>query len=267
MTEEVNKAAEGENTEVQKASEPSPFEVRAREMGWRPKDEWAGEEEDFVDAKEFVQRQPLFEKIESQNRTIKNVQKTLDALKQHYSQVKESEYKRALAALEAQKETAISDADGARAVQVERQIRQVEREFEQVKREAQQENQAPENDPQEFVSWKAKNAWYENKEEMRIFADAYGTKLAKEGMTPGEVLREVSKKVRSTFPDQFRNPNKDDAPDVSVSTPRGKNTSSKSDDYPLTEEERRIMNTLVRDGTLTKEKYIADLKAIKAQGR
>jgi hypothetical protein len=261
MTEEIKT----ENQEVEKVSEPSPIEVKAREMGWRPKEEFHGDEEDFVDAKEFVHRQPLFEKIESQSRQLKNVQKTLDALKGHYSQVKESEYKRALASLEAQKESAINDADGTKAIQVDRQIRQVEREFEQIKRE----HAEPHNtgaDPQEFVSWKAKNTWYESDETMRMVADSYGQKLAREGMSPGEVLKEVTKKVRAEFGHKFRNPNKDDAPEVNTSSPRGK-SAAKADDYALTDEERKIMNTLVRDGTLTKEKYIADLKAIKASGR
>jgi len=258
MTEAVQKE-EGLGTE----KEIPAIEVKAREMGWRPKEEFHGNEDDFVDAKEFVQRQPLFEKIETQSRQLKNVQKTLDALKEHHTKVREAEYKRALAALEAQKEAAINEANGTQAVAVERQIKQVEREFEQIQREHVAET--PANDPQEFVSWKAKNAWYEQDEAMRVFADAYGTKLAKEkGMSPSEVLTEVTKKVRAEFGHKtyFRNPNKDSAPDVETS--RGGNSSKSSDRYELTEQERSIMNTLVRSGTLTKEQYIEQLKAVKA---
>lgn len=244
------------NTE-QEHSEVSPIEARARELGWRPKEEYQGDEDNFVDAKEFVQRQPLFEKIEHQSRELKNVKKTLDALKGHYTKVQETEYQRALATLEAKKAEAISDADGAKTIQIERQIANAQREF----REIQQQEQTPANDPAEFVSWKAKNAWYEKDESMRIFADALGTKLAKDGMTPAEVLDSVAKKVKTEFPHKFVNPNKANAPDVGVSGGNGR--SSSSEKFELSDIERSVMNTLVRDGTMTKEQYIADLKKIR----
>lgn len=253
MTEEVNVTPNPE----QEALEVSPIELRAKELGWRPREEFSGDEDNFVDAKEFVQRQPLFEKIEHQSRELKNVKKTLDALKGHYTKVQETEYQRALAQLQASKAEAISDADGARAVAIEAQITKAEREFQQIKQ-----NDAPTTpDPTEFVSWKAKNAWYEKDESMRILADAYGTRLAKEGMSPPEVLSAVAKKVRAEFPHKFVNPNKADAPDVGVSGNTSR--SSSSERFELSDMERSIMNTLVRDGTMTKEQYIADLKKIR----
>lgn len=255
MTEEVkidDVAPEQETPEV------SPIELRARELGWRPKEEFSGEDDNFVDAKEFVQRQPLFEKIEHQSRELKNVKKTLDALKGHYTQVRETEYQRALAALQASKAEAINEADGNRTVAIEAQIKKAEREFQQIK----QADEAPvANDPQEFVSWKSKNSWYEKDESMRMFADTYGTKLARDGMSPPEVLEAVAKKVKVEFPHKFVNPNKANAPDVGVSGGSGRTSSSER--FELSDMERSIMNTLVRDGTMTKDQYIADLKKIR----
>ena len=68
-----------------------PFVERALELGWRPQEEWTGPEEEFIDAKEFVRRQPLFEKIEAQSREIRAVKQGLDALKTHHAKVKEVE--------------------------------------------------------------------------------------------------------------------------------------------------------------------------------
>lgn len=247
------------NTE-QIETEVSPIETRARELGWRPKDEFDGNDDNFVDAKEFVQRQPLFEKIEHQSRELKNVKKTLDALKGHYTQVREVEYQRALAALQASKAEAINEADGQRAVAIDAQIDRAKDEFQRIR---QNEVQATENDPAEFVSWKAKNAWYEKDESMRILADAYGSKLAKGGMSPPEVLEAVAKKVKAEFPHKFVNSNKANAPDVGVSTGNGR--SSSEDRFELSDVERKVMNTLVSSGQMTKEQYIKDLKAIKAK--
>jgi hypothetical protein len=257
MTEEVK--VENVDASSDEQIEVSPIEQRARDMGWRPKEEFLGEEDDFVDAKEFVQRKPLFEKIESQSKQIKNVQKALDALQTHYTSVRETEYKRALEALKDQRKEAISNADGDRYEAVDTQIKQVESQFAEIKKEERQNTQ---NDPTEFVSWKAKNDWYEKDETMRVFADAYGVRLAKDGLAPNEVLQAVSKKVRAEFSHKFVNPNKKDAPDVGVSG--GPQRASSSERYELSDTERTIMNTLVRSGTMTKEQYIADLKKIKA---
>jgi hypothetical protein len=243
--------------EEHKEPEISPIEARARELGWRPKEEFSGDEESFVDAKEFVQRQPLFEKIEHQSRELKNVKKALDALQGHYTKVQEVEYRRALSMLESKKAEAIDNADGQQAIQIEREIAKAEREF----RDIRQAEQAPANDPAEFVSWKAKNAWYEKDEDMRIFADAYGTKLAKEGMSPPEVLEAVAKKVKSQFSQKFVNPNKANAPDVGVSGASGR--ASSSEKFELSELERNVMKTLVRTGTMTEAQYIADIKKMR----
>lgn len=253
MTEEVK--IENTPGEEQNTPEVNPIELRARELGWRPKEEFGGDEDNFVDAKEFVQRQPLFEKIEHQSRELKNVKKTLDALKGHYTAVRETEYQRALAALQASKAEAINEADGQRAVAIDAQIDKAKSEFQRIK----QADEAPvENDPAEFVSWKAKNTWYEKDESMRLLADAYGSKLARDGMTPPEVLEAVAKKVKAEFPHKFVNPNKANAPDVGVSGAGSR--SSSTEKFEMNELERSIMNTLVRSGTMTKEQYIADLK-------
>jgi hypothetical protein len=262
MTDEVIITDTGDTGEQPDVKQETPVELRAKELGWRPKEEFHGNEDDFVDAKEFVQRQPLFEKIEHQSRELKNVKKTLDALKSHYTQVKETEYKRALQQLELAKETAINEADGARAVAIEREMKVVEKQFNEIK-ENQEQDTRP--DPAEFIAWQKTNTWYEKDTDMREYADTIGGRLAAKGVAPSEVLAEVAKKVRTMFPQKFTNPNKANAPDVGVSG--GGRSSANTEKYELTEMERNIMNTLVKSGTTTKEKYIAELKAIKSARR
>ena len=46
--------------ETSKQVSTNPYEGQAREMGWRPKDEWEGEPEKWRDAKEFVERGELY---------------------------------------------------------------------------------------------------------------------------------------------------------------------------------------------------------------
>ena len=125
MTEEVKPVG----TEAPVESTPpatDPFEAKAAELGWRPKEEWEGAEEDFIDAKEFVRRKPLFEKIESQNKAIKQLSQAFDALKTHHTRVKEAEYQRALKSLKDAKRQALADGETDRALAYEDKIDEVE---------------------------------------------------------------------------------------------------------------------------------------------
>ena len=97
-----------DNTE-QKPVEYSKIELEAMEMGWRPKEEFNGEEDDFIDAKEFVRRKPLFDKIDSTTRELKQFKKAFDALKGHYTAVHGSAYQQALANLKMTRKQAITD--------------------------------------------------------------------------------------------------------------------------------------------------------------
>jgi hypothetical protein len=243
---------------VEQAPAYSDMELKALDMGWRPKDQFNGSEDDFIDAKEFVRRQPLFDKIAHQSRELKEVKSAVDALKTHYTAVRETEYKRALQALKQQRKDALSVGDGDRFEQIDDEIKLVETQVEQLKEVA---SPQVSNEPHpQFVHWVNANPWYNSTKYMREYADEVGRDLHARGMQPDAVLKEVEKAVRKEFPQKFSNPNKESAPNVE-SGARGQAT--KSGSVELTEQERSIMNTLVRSGTITKEKYLADLKAIK----
>ena len=54
-----------ENETPESTVQTNPYEGEAREMGWRPKEEWQGEPEKWRDAKEFVERGELYGKIDT----------------------------------------------------------------------------------------------------------------------------------------------------------------------------------------------------------
>lgn len=256
MTEQVDLPEGGEK---QEAPQYTDIEIKALDLGWRPKEEFEGDEEAFIDAKEFVRRQPLFDKISQQSREIKEVRKALEALKTHYTTVKESEYERALQTLKNERKAALTDGDGDKFEALDEEIKTTEKQLEAIKE--QQNIPVVSEPPQEFVDWKNANRWYSETAYMRNFADEYGLRLAKQGVPPGEVLKQVTAAVKKEFPHKFTNPNKGAAPNVNEG--KGSSKSSGSGEAGLTEQERKIMNTLVHSGAITKEKYLADLKAIK----
>lgn len=242
-----------------KESDYSPEELKALEMGWRPKEEFEGNEEDFIDAKEFIRRKPLFDKINDQGKILRQTVKALEAMKKHYSEMREVEFDRALKALKNERKAALSEGDGDKFEYLDDQIKKVEEQVEIVRQEkltpiVQEEQVHP-----ELKAWISRNSWYDNVGYMRAFADDLGRRLAGT-MPPGEVLKTIEKKVREEFPQKFRNSAKDSAPDVNRSTGRG--TQKKSDDLPLTEVEKAVMRTLTsgKNPVMTKEAYLADLR-------
>lgn len=254
------------DTPSEESKEPQYTEVeqRAMEMGWRPQSEFNGDEANFVDAKEFIGRKPLFDKIDSQSRQIKAVTKALEEFKNHYSKVNENAYERALSSLKNQRKQALTDGDGDKFEQIDEQIKSVETQMEEVR--AQRERPLVQEEPQvapEFQNWVARNPWYNSVGYMRKFADDYGTRLATQGVAREEVLLKVAEAVRKEFPTKFTNPNKQSAPDVESSGSGSKKPAAKSGSFELTEQERKVMNDLVRTKVLTKDEYIADLKRLK----
>jgi len=259
MSEELNTES-GEQV-VDQTSQPSEIETQALNLGWRPKEEFDGPEEAFIDAKEFVRRQPLFDKISQQSREIKEVRKALEAFKLHYTTVKETEYNRALSQLKDARKAALSDGDGDRFEAIDQEIKSVESQVSAIK----QAQDAPlvkdEVVHPEFQAWANQNRWYSETKYMREFADEHGSKLAAQGMAPSDVLKAVTLAVKKEFPHKFTNPNKASAPVTGNGAP-GAKQSGKFTEANLSPMEKQIMNTLVRSGQLTKEKYLADLASV-----
>jgi hypothetical protein len=73
---------------------------------------------------------------------------------------------------------------------------------------------------------------------------------------PEEVLQYVTVQVKKRFPDKFVNPNRNKPGAVGTSDTNIESRGS----FQLTEDERRVMNTFVRTGIMSKEEYIAEVK-------
>lgn len=238
----------------------SPIEQRALDQGWRPKEEWSGEEEDFIDAKEFLRRGELFSKIDSQKRELNELKQAIKALQTHHEKVKETEYKRAIADLKAAKKDALELGDAAAVVQIDDQIDDL-REA-QLKEEKQQ-VKAPATPP-EFNEFKSRNKWYDNDRDLTEYADFVGTRYA--ASNPGtpleDVFKHVEDQVKRQFPEKFQNQNRQRPNPVEGST-QGAGRKAGFTEADLTDDERTVMRTLVRGGHMTKEQYLKEVKAIR----
>ncbi len=246
--------------QTQEPRELSAVEQKALEMGWRPKEEFDGDEEDFIDATEFVRRKPLFDKIEYQSKELKEVKKVLRSLQEHHTKVKETEFKRAVDYLKAQKKEALEVGDMDRVVELDDQLVDIRA----TQKAAERVEPATQEVHPDFTAWVDTNKWYATDKSLRTFADNLGVSYAQEHpeLEPKEVLKYVTATVKRAFPEKFQNPNRTKPAAVDGGSPASKPTKA-SDSFSLTEEEERVMKQFVRAGILTKEQYINDVKAMR----
>jgi len=256
MSEEnLNPTEPVENVE-QEAPQRTETEIEAMESGWVPKEEYKGVEHKWVDAGEFLRRGELFKKIEDQSKQLKDVKSALNEMKKLHSQVREVEYKRALEALREQKRVALQEGDADAVLAAEDRIDLVKEQVNQLKAEPVQVQEVEEHP--EFTQWTSRNNWYKTSAPMKAFADALGQSLARAGNSPSEVLKKVEAEVRKEFPNRFKNPNQDKPGSVESGQARG----TSKETFVLTDQQRKIMNNLVRQKVMTEKQYIEDLKSV-----
>jgi len=262
MTEEVVKTSpESESkqvTEVTKA-EPTELELKAREQGWVPKEEFNGEEHMWYDAGEFLRRGPLFQKIDSVSKENKDLKLALREMKNLQAKIRETEYANAIRDLKAKKRDALAEGDADAVIDAEEKIELVKEEQLQLREQNAYEPPVEAELQPEFVDWKTRNPWYSSTPHMKVFADTLGIDLAKQGVPKSEVLKKVEAAVRKEFPNKFRNPNQDKPGAVESGT--SKTTTSSS--FQLTDDEHRAMKTFVRQGIMTEAEYKEQLKKVR----
>lgn len=258
MTEEVKKE------ETVEKPEPNEIEQRAMSMGWRPQTEWQGNEDDFIDAKEFVRRKPLFDKIESTTKRLRGVEETLNQLASHHQKVKELEYQRALKELRTEKRAALKDGDTITALELEDKMDEM---AETRQQEVQQISQKPAAQASpEFLVWVQSNDWYLKDPDMHDFADGTAAAFIKRNslqgiqLTEEEVFNHVLDKVRKAYPEKFDNPNRHRPSTVATGDRNGKGTKST---YKLSDEEEAVARNFEKQGIMSREDYIKERKALR----
>lgn len=255
MTTEVN-----QEVEVQKEVELTPIQQKAVDQGWKPKEQFQGEPDDFIDAAEFVRRGELFEKIERQSREVKQLKDALVAFKQHHTKVKEAEYNRALKAVEAARKQAFDEGDRDKFFALEQQMDSIKDEAALVK-EAAKEVVEP-STPQALEVWAEKNSWYQSNRAMTAFADRVGAELHAKGYTLEQALREIDAEVRKEFPEKFQGNRRPPQPESSSRA----GAPSKASGFKPSDDERRVAKKFVAQGLFeTEAAYYKELERLQGE--
>lgn len=259
-TENQNQAPQGEATpagEQQQERQYSEIEVKAIEQGWIPKEEFDGDESEFIDAPEFVRRGELFSRIEKQSKELKAVRQALEALKVHNSKIKEAEYQRALNTLKDARKQALIDGEHDKAFAYEDKIEEIKAEKEQIVEALREPITEPDEYTPQFQRWVDSNPWYETNRLMRATADTLGHQFHQEGHSPAEVLRLVEAEIKKEFAHKFKTPASNRPSAVEAPTRSG----TKATTFAMTSDEKEIMRKIVNTGIMTEAEYIQQLKA------
>jgi len=244
-----------ENT--QSTPQHTEAEEQALEQGWRPKSEWTGDPDKWRSAKEFNERGELFGKIDSMGRDLKDTKRALKMLQEHHSKVKEVEYNKAVTELKALQKRHLEEGNSDGYLEASDILSDLK--AEQKAREVIRENTPQAPDPR-FLQWQDSNKWYTNDAEMRRYADMIGQGYANQnpGTDPVDVLKYVTSEVKSKYKDKFTNPNRN-RPNAVDGGVRGGTTTAKA--FEMSDVERQVMNTFLRQGIMEKDEYIAQLKS------
>jgi regulator of replication initiation timing len=247
------------------------IEQAAMENGWRPKEEFeadpANQGKKWRPAEDFMDRKPLFDKIDVQHRELRNQQKEVQDLKktvvslvEHNKKIEENAYSRALKELKAERKAAIEEGDHARAEEIRDRIDEV--------KEQQRETPAivvppasNEQAEQDFNIFLNRNRWYQQDVDMKAWADGYAAQLLNQGIKETAVaFPMIEQKAKQVFPHKFRNPNKDSAPGL-----EGGSRKQSTSGFQLSADEDRIMTNMIRAGApITRDEYIAQLKKLRS---
>lgn len=239
-------------------------EDAAREMGWRPKEEFKGDEAKWVDAETFVKRGeeilPILraqskkdrEALEAARSEITEMKKTFKEFRQYHSQTERRAYEKAIRDLEARQAEAVEAGDL-------KAVREITKEMTDLSRDVQTDDNGDpyqsDDHKQNLAQWKLANAWFGTDEAMTGAAQAIANKLEAQGIQGKAQLDEVAKRIRSEFPHKFENERRRGPAAVEGASPPRKGGKTRSD---LPAEARSQMDKWVKQGLLTEAQFLKD---------
>ena len=247
----------GESSSAPSVSEQQEVAVkeRARSLGWKPLKEYDKDPADWVSAREFLSRQSFFDKIKEQRNEIRSLKTDIQLMGQHFSQMKEVEYKRALSSLKVERKEATASGNIDKAESISDQITEIETQ----RKQAVVSQTQPQQGAEEFEKFKQRNKWYNSDVDLTKRANAVGIGYANMNpqASPDEVLAYVEEAMRSSVqPKRVVAPASPEAGGINQAGRGSKNKLSEGDLSPM---QVKIMNTLVQRGIQTKDQYLTAL--------
>lgn len=184
-------------------------EEKAHNLGWRPEEEYSGDPERWISAKDFVERgeniMPILQANNAQLQRQFSEEKAAREATEERMKEREAYFDMETTALKARqkkelekaRDEAVQEGDVQKVTDIQAEIDEIpqDRKPEEVGAEARN----------KFVS---ENDWYQSDRMMTLFADDESRRLANEfpGLTPEQNLQRVKSAVEKQFPAHFGKP-------------------------------------------------------------
>lgn len=209
-----------EANQEQQGQETPNVENEARLQGWVPKEEFRGDESDWIDANTFVQRgkeiNPILrknnERIQKELDLTKKQMEELRATTEEFKKFQKESYDRKLQEYEEQikdlkelKKKAVSEGDGELVVELDDRIEALKDQKANSKPpEASKKDDSPQVDPEiqkAVEDWVETNKWYKTDSKLAAATDAIAAQVRKDNpfLVGKEFFDEVDKALADTF--------------------------------------------------------------------
>lgn len=246
-----------ETEEAEEAAAPEPKaepeltdeEQQAAKGGWQPKGQYSGPEAEWVDAGEFLRRQPLYDRIKKAERKYRDVEKKLEGTTKFIQGIEERVRSQTLQEIEAERTKAVEDGD------VEA-FTAADKKYQEAQKPVEPEPAEPEL-PEEVQAFATRNsAWFEKNAAMTEDAVTFTKFYRGKGMELDAALVEVEKDIKRKYPEFFTNPNQRRPQTVS---PGNRGSDAKQRGYNDLNDDQKSVYAAIKAHVTLKE-YIKELE-------
>ncbi len=245
---DVNEAADtGAESQTADTGKPDPAEAKARRMGWRPKAEFAGNPDNWVDHAEFLSRSE--DHIGTLKGQIADLKGELRKFAGQMGAVQKRAYDQALKDLSVKHADAVAAGDNKGAFAVAKEITDLAREVET----ATKPDGLDDNDKMALEAFSERNPWFGKDKAMTAYAKELSDEFAEKGLGGQAQLDAVEKRMRKEFPGKYAG--RAQAAAVESGTPPRKAGKGFSD---LPSDAKAMAESMERRGVMTKAEYAKD---------
>lgn len=252
-----------ESTQTAPPPEPTAVELEAMAEGWTPRDQWKGDPKDWRTAESWIDRGNFMRTIQQLRAENRANEARVEAAFKTGQKLAEANYNERLAELKEIKLKAYEEGRFDVAQKVEDQIDDLkDRKTEFV----QQDVKKQFTPPPEFLTFQARNNWYQKPgfEDQSLYADSIGMAFRRSNpnATNADLYWHVENKMKQQFPNLYGGTvlRKENAALPGTESGTNRNGHSTTVDSGLekiksgmNEMERSIMRTMIKSGTFKNE--------------
>lgn len=179
------------------APEADPVEAEARKQGWRPKDEWSGDPDNWKDAKTYVEHGEVKSRIAKLEKEHQERFDRLERMNKKAMERQEKQLKSEIEALKAQRRDAIKAGDVEAVEGIDAAIEE--------RRNSDAEDAKPDTPEAKQKAWEASNNWFNSDFELRQYAINWSQFNAERNPTISfdDNMKALDAEMRRKFPEQF----------------------------------------------------------------